>query len=82
MTSLSPRPKIPPQKRDVILDAIVIKHEDDKKMIIENKIIQAWFMEETFTRGYKPYSHIYQASLRSFFTKTPDRIFLDLVQEF
>lgn len=78
----NPRPRIPPQKRDAILAAIVNKHEEDKKMIQEKKIIELWCMDETFMRAYKPYSHIFHASLRPFFTKAPNRIFPDLVQEF
>lgn len=58
------------------------KHEKDKKMILENKIIEPWFLDKTFMRGYKPCSHIFQSSLRSFFIKAPDRIFPDLVKEF
>lgn len=32
--------------------------------------------------GYKPYSHICQASLRVFFTKVPNKIYLNVVKEF
>lgn len=58
------------------------KHEEEKKMILEENIIEPGFMNKTIMRGHKPYSHICQASLTSFFTKESDIIFPNLVQEF
>lgn len=51
-------------------------------MILENKILEPCFIEKTFMRGFKPYSHMCQASLRWFFIKTYDKIYPDLVREF
>ena len=38
-------------------------------------------MDDTFIRGYKPYTHICQASLKEFFTKTFDEVYPKLVRE-
>lgn len=56
--------------------------QEENKTILENKVIKSCYFEETFMRGYKLYSHNCQASLRTFFTKVPDKIYPNMVKEF
>lgn len=80
MTSLVKNPEY--HLNDVIIAAMMNKHKEEKKMILEKKVIEPWFMGETFMRGYKPYSYICRASLKAFFTNVPYRIFQYIVEEF
>lgn len=60
----------------------LIERTHERKVIIHIKVIQQSFMEESFIRIYKSYIQICQVALRKFFTKVPDRVFINLVKEF
>lgn len=50
--------------------------------IIAKKVIEPWHIKPSQLKIHKPYHQICQASLKGFFTQTPDRSFPNLVREF
>lgn len=50
-------------------------------MMINRRVIQPYFMEESFMRSHKPCIHIYQRSLREFFIKVHGRILPNLMKQ-